>query len=80
MQWNCPTRTDYYLMLVATSVQRVLAKHPNKIKLEDNKLQFGKAKDRKAQAPVDRKAAAAISKAAWVGRMTLPVKHITRES
>lgn len=68
-QWNRPDRTDHYLMLIATSVQRVLAKHPNKIQLSHNKLTFGK-QERK---PASKEQAAAVAKAAWISRMTKPV-------
>lgn len=69
-EWNRPDRHDHYLMLVATRVQQVLAKHPSKIKPEHNKLQFG---PRKPAKPIDRQTAANIAKAAWVGRMTMPI-------
>ncbi len=39
-EWSNPDRTDYYLMRVAQRVQQVLSSKPNKIKMEDQKLDF----------------------------------------
>ena len=41
MEWNQPSRSDNYLMLIAQEVRRVLSKDPAKITLSDFKLTFG---------------------------------------
>ena len=42
-QWNEPSRTDYYLMLVAMEVARKLAKSPGKIQLKHFRIKFQEA-------------------------------------
>jgi hypothetical protein len=73
-QWDMPTRTDYYLMQIDNSVKRVLSKRPSAIKLEHSKLVF---REKKKEVPLTKEQAASISKAKWVGMMTMPVQHNT---
>ncbi len=40
LQWNVPTRTDWYLMLIACEVRRVLAKAPGQIKVKQMLMKF----------------------------------------
>ncbi len=61
--WNRPSRTDNYLMLLATRVQQVLAKDPNKVKMEANRLKFD-LEGRPEKTPQEK---AQESKAAWLG-------------
>lgn len=70
-QWCEPSKTDYYLMMIACEVRRVLSRRPNQIKLSHFRLQFGSGDNRRK--PASREQAAAWSKAAWLGRMTMPV-------
>lgn len=48
MQWNQPSRTDHYMMLVAAEERRGNAKNPNAVKLSDMKIpfKFGKGEQR----------------------------------
>ena len=39
-EWNNPSRSDHYLMRVAQRVQQVLSSKPNKIGVDDQKLDF----------------------------------------
>ena len=39
-QWNEPTRSDYQLMRIAQRVQQVLSMQPDKIELEDQRVDF----------------------------------------
>lgn len=39
-QWNRPDRNDHYLMQIAVTIQRLLAKNPKSIKLSNFKLSF----------------------------------------
>lgn len=73
-QYEVPARGDFYLMQVAAEVRRVLSKKPSAIKLSDFHLRFSE------RAPASKQQAAAVSKAAWVGRMTMPVKVVTSPS
>lgn len=61
--WNRPSRTDNYLMLLATRVQQVLAKDSKQVKMEGNRLKFD------LEAPADKtpQQRARESKAAWLG-------------
>jgi ADP-glucose pyrophosphorylase len=40
MQWDRPSRTDWYLMQVAAEVRRGLVKKPNSVKTGDLKIKF----------------------------------------
>lgn len=73
MQWNRPTLSDHYLMLIAAEVRRTIAEHPRRVEMKDFKLEF--RTDDKAAAQPTREQAAAFSKARWLGKMTLPVKQ-----
>jgi hypothetical protein len=39
-QWDRPSRSDYYLMQIATEVRRVLSTKPQTIKMEHARLRF----------------------------------------
>ena len=83
-QWDRPSRGDYYLMQVACQVARVLAKHPDKIKLEHFQLRFSDpASDtapsarNTAAAEQHRKNQMAWSKSKWLGAMRGTIEHRT---
>jgi hypothetical protein len=40
-EWNRPSRTDHYLMRVAAEVARTRAKNPERVTLDDMKLEWG---------------------------------------
>lgn len=42
-QWNEPSRSDYYMMLVAMEVARKLARQPGKIQLKHFRIKFAEA-------------------------------------
>lgn len=56
-EWNRPSRTDHYLMLVATEVLRGRVKNPGRVRMKDMRLKFGPP----AAVPVE------VNKAGWVG-------------
>ena len=68
MQWNRPSRTDYYLMRIAQRIQQVLRKNPNSIKLEQQKVEF-LTKGEKDKPAVDPKKATSWMKARWLGML-----------
>lgn len=39
-EFNNPSRSDYYLMSIATDIRRSNAKYPSQIKMESSKLSF----------------------------------------
>ena len=41
LEWNSPSRSDFYQMQTTLAVKRVLAKHPERILLKDEILPFG---------------------------------------
>ena len=59
-QWNQPDRHDYHLMRIAQRVQQVLSKHPNKVTLDHQRVEFRHKKEDEAMT-VER--ATALSKA-----------------
>lgn len=65
MEYDNPSRSDYYLMLVATRVQQVLASKPDKVKLENQVLRFSKKP--RAEKDLTPEQAAAMSRARWFG-------------
>jgi hypothetical protein len=44
-QWNVPSRSDNYLMQIAQEVKRVLHRDPNKVTLDEFKLEFNSKKN-----------------------------------
>ncbi len=60
--WNRPSRSDNYLMLLATRVQQVLAKDPKKVEMSGNRLKF----DLDGKAELTPEQRARESKAAWL--------------
>jgi hypothetical protein len=69
-EWNEPARGDWYVMALTAAVRQVLAKNPNAIKVEQQKLRFGGAEGKAAPPPQrSREQAAAASKARWGGFM-----------
>lgn len=57
-EWKQPQLRDYYLMQIAQEVRRVLSKNPNRVKMEDFKIQFQEAVEQKGYDPE-------LSKAVW---------------
>ena len=68
-QWNEPTRSDHYLMLIATRIQQVLHKHPNQVKLDDQRIKFGKPKPDKPKTPEQRATFSQWAKGIWRARV-----------
>lgn len=68
MQWELPDRHDHYLMQLHAEVRRLLAKHPQSVKVEDSKIKFTKQDpktlQRKKWTPEQRMN---VSKAMWFG-------------
>lgn len=44
-EWNRPDRTDHYLMLVATRVLQAVAKDPEKVTLDQQRIRFGRRRE-----------------------------------
>lgn len=66
-QWERPSRSDFYTMQLTCEVRRLLAKHPNQVKLQNCILKFGD----KDKGPIDPEEATRRSKAAWFGILRL---------
>lgn len=64
-EWNKPSRTDQYLIQVATEVRRSCAKKPRTVKFEHLKLKFVTKEGKKA---VDSKVADEMAKQVWYQR------------
>lgn len=64
MEWNRPSRTDQYLMSLTAEVRRILAKHPEKVKIKDFLLKFG---DGKPPKKLTEEEAGALSMMKWLG-------------
>ena len=71
-QWNRPSRTDNYLMLIAAEVRRVLSKKPNSIKLSHFLLKFSKAG---AAPKMTKEQKTAMAKAQWFSWLGLSSKE-----
>jgi hypothetical protein len=70
-QWNQPSRTDHYLMLIAQQVSQVFKKSTTS-RVKDFLMKFTVPKKVK---PLTRKEAAKIQKAAWFGRLQIEDKN-----
>lgn len=78
LQWNRPSRSDYYQMQTAFEICRSNAAKPKKIQFEWFVMKF------KDPTGVERQLKAtqgtiAASKAAWINRMTKPVQRVKSE-
>lgn len=63
-EWNRPGRLEHYLMMINTSVQRILSKNPMSVRIEHSKLEF--KFDRSVKASKEERAARVkASQAAW---------------
>lgn len=77
LDMNCPSRSDYYLMQIDFDLRRANVENPKKVLFEDSQLKFNQPVERPKQ--LTREEAAALSKAQWLGRMTVPVKEVKAE-
>jgi hypothetical protein len=74
-EWNQPDRSDHYLMQIAFAILRVNAKHPSKVRMQDQKIEFvigGQSKSA-PNIPTNPTSLAAQAKAIWASRMTAPI-------
>lgn len=72
VQWDEPTRSDFYLMQIACEVRRVLAKDRNAIQLKHFFLKFN--------SPQLAPASAEVAKAVWQARLApLRNQHVNRD-
>jgi hypothetical protein len=90
-QWDCPDRTDHYLMSIAAEVRRGNAKNPRQVEVDHLRLKFKTAqtssKRQSTGGPHDvslssrehRRNLALVSKAVWLSRMTM-VPDVVEES
>jgi hypothetical protein len=62
MQWNRPSRTDWYLMRVASEVIRARARDPGSVTPEKMKLKFNVGEARRSHSVGQ---ASALAKARW---------------
>lgn len=67
LQWDRPSRADWYAMQTACEVRRVLSSKPNSVRVEQFALQFKDQSER--HQPADPAQAAQWSKAAWLGAL-----------
>lgn len=63
-EWSHPSRSDHYMMQVATEVRRVLSKNPNGIKIKDFRLTFGESGERERK-KISEKELAEQTKQSW---------------
>lgn len=61
-EWNTPSRTDHYLMRIASEIRRGNVRHPGKVKEEHFQIRF-KRQVKKPVSPEDVES----SKRAWLG-------------
>ena len=71
-EWNEPSRTDHYLMLIAHRIQYVLSKSGGKVNLKSQRLPFSFKKQGKQSQ--DKKTLLEWSKAAWCGALGIKQK------
>lgn len=64
-EFNRPSRTDYYIMSLTATVQRLLAKNPQSITLDQQQITF--TKKTKESEEEERKRQIEFSKAIWIG-------------
>lgn len=75
-EWNEPSRTDHYLIQIASEIRRGNVKRPRSVKHEHLKIKFVE-KGSKPTSPMTKELAAKLSKARWVARMGMPVQVVT---
>lgn len=63
-EWNRPSRTDHYLMQIAFDVRRANVKHPERVKFDHMRLEFGEPKP-----PAVTTQSIALSKQSWLQRV-----------
>lgn len=66
MQWDKPSRTDWYLMQIAAEVRRGLVKKPSSVKTENMKIKFLLDRKRSAAPPTSQEQMM-MSKQCWLG-------------
>jgi hypothetical protein len=72
MQWDRPSRTDWYLMQVAAEVRKGLVKRPNAVKTEHLKIKFVLDRKRSARgSALTPQEQMALSKHRWLGAVGL---------
>lgn len=49
LQWNRPSRSDYYIMGLTQVVRQLFAKRPESIKLNDQRIEFNTGEKKKPQ-------------------------------
>ena len=74
-QWNEPSRSDHYLMRVAQRVQQVLAKEPNKITLDHQRVPFRQVKQQAPATKPTKQTLTEWTKARWAGMVGLVRKR-----
>ena len=68
-EWNAPSRTDHYLMLVAQRVLQAAAKNPGSVTLDGQRIEF-RRRGAEAEPPeLTLAQATAIAKAKWGAAM-----------
>lgn len=74
MDWERPSRDNWYQMATTTAVQRVLSRNPGRIKIGDNRLAFA---DAKPLTPHQQKTRTAQAKARWVSGMGTGIRSVS---
>jgi hypothetical protein len=73
LEFNEPSRSDYYLALIAAETRRSYVKHPGRVKLESMILKFKPSRAAKPeQSTLD-------SKRFWLASVGLPTKVLEAE-
>lgn len=67
MQWDRPSRTDWYLMQIAAEVYKKFRKNPAQILVETFKLRFKSSNKAPVKTKAQKEMDAAAAKARWFG-------------
>ncbi len=68
MQWNIPTRDNYYMMRVAQRIIQAAVKEPDEIDIYDQRVEFGDGK-KKESTEESKAEIVGWEKAVWLGRV-----------
>lgn len=78
--WNNPERLEYYIMQLTAILQAVNSKNPGSVSIDKLKIKFRERKRVTGkQSGFTKEQLSAISKARWLGLMTMPVTTRTPE-
>ena len=68
-EWNAPSRTDHYLMLIAQRVLQAAARNPGSVTLDGQRIEFRRRDGADEPPALTVEQATAIAKAKWGAAM-----------